>query len=473
MEKVSEFLINILKIFMAVLFSILLISSFSTATKMSGDAITNVFFIVEIFMLLFGSFAIFSDIRHKYKIVGILIMALILRLAWIFTVNTMPVSDFGTMYESAKSILMGNFESLKNYEYLARFPHLIPMTFYIAGVIKIFPANALLALKILNAFFSTLSVYLLYKLSDDFIRSEKMKLFVLLIGAVFPAFITYTSVLCTENLAIPLYLITMLEFFKAKDVGKKYFFVVGVFLYFSNLFRGVAVVFLIAFIIYLFLNNQKNKYSTMLVLIIGYFITAVFVSGVLLKFGVIERPLWDGAEPSYATLLLKGSNFESNGTWNIEDAMFVEEHLTNDNLSELCFEKVKARIQSKSCKELFEFYFGKFISQWMIGDCSGTYWAYTGANISFEYIVPFGFQYIYTIVVLLSIVGIFKKGNNSLICVILFGFMLLFTIIETQSRYSYIIIFSFIILAVQGIEIISEIIKKGHNNGWKLKEIFR
>ena len=313
------------------------------------------------------------------QILVLLLIALVLRLFWILSVNTLPMSDFGTMYESAKAFLAGDRDILKGYTYLARFPHLIPMTFYMMGIIKLFPLHNLFVMKLLNVLFGCISVYLIYKLSDKFIKSERNKLFVLLLGAVFPPLVTYTSVLCTENLAIPLYLITMIMFYKAENTNSdsiKYFIISGCFLAFSNLFRGVAIVFLIAFSIYLFLCTEKRKFTNVGSFLLGYIIVTVLVSGVLLKLDIIERPLWSGAEPSSATLLLKGTNFNSNGMWNLEDAKFVDEHLKSGNLTKLCFEKVKERISSKTPKELVSFYAKKFDAQWKAGDCSGTYWAY-------------------------------------------------------------------------------------------------
>lgn len=472
MNKLYGFLVNALKVLMFGILGVLFVGGVMVIRTANGDDFLNNFFVIEVLTLIFGSLLIFSNMRHKYKIWLLIFCAFCLRLWWILSVNTLPMSDFGTMFGAAGDIVNGNFDVLKGYNYLARFPHLIPMTFYMACIIKIFSGNALFVMKVLNVLFGVLSVYLLYKLSDNFIESERNKLFILLVGAIFPAFITYTSVLCTENIAIPLYIMTLILFFKSKN-DRRYFWITGMFLAFSNLFRGVAAVFLIAFLIYLFLCTTEAKYSNMLKLVTGYLVVTVFISGVLLSMDVIERPLWKGAEPSYATLLLKGSNFESNGTWNLEDAEFVEKHLKDENLAELCIEKVTERLFSKSPGEIFIFYAGKFFSQWVVGDCSGTYWAYIGADLNVNGVVPFGFQVIYSAVLLLATIGICCRGNNSLLCIILFGFILLFTIIETQARYSYVITFAFIILAVQGVEMVMKFVGKCKNSNWKVKKIFR
>lgn len=470
MDKISNFLISALRIVILVALVALTVVSTTFIVKLDGDSFSNKFFIIELVMIIIGSIMSFSKIRHRYKIWSLLLMALFLRIFWILSVNTMPMSDFNTMYQNAKEILAGNIDVLKGYTYLARFPHLIPMTFYMAGIIKLFPIHNLLVMKILNAIFGTISVYLLYKLSDNFIKSERNKLFVLILGAVFPPFITYTSVLCTENLAIPLYLGTLIMFYKAKartNEQAKYFIISGGLLALSNLFRGVAIVFLIAFFIYILLCTEKSKFTNIGYLVLGYIVITVGISGTLLKAGLLERPLWKGAEPSSATLLLKGTNFEHNGQWNLEDAKFVDEHLKDDNLTILCLEKVKERILSKSPKEIISFYIKKFSSQWRVGDCSGTYWAYMGAALPIKSTLPVTFQLIYSVILAFSCIALFKDNNKNVVLlnIILCGCGLLFTIIETQSRYSYIVSWIFIILASYGIEKTLDFIKKGKVNG--------
>jgi len=473
MSKISEFLINALRIVVLAVVGILAAVSIGVMTKLSGDSFLNKFFILEMVMFATGSFVIFSKMRHRYKICILLLMALVLRMIWILSINTLPISDFNSMYEGAKRFLTGDTSIFKGYSYLARFPHLIPMTFYMSLIIKIFPIHNLIAMKILNVMFGCISVYLMYKLSDNFIKSEKNKLFVLLLGAIFAPLITYTSVLCTENIAIPLYLATLIMFYKSKSMNTnqtKYFILTGGLLAISNLFRGVAAVFLIAFSIYILLDSQKRKLINIGSIILGYIIITVAISGTLLKANILERPLWNGAEPSTATLLLKGSNFEHNGMWNIDDAQFVDKHLRDGNLTELCLEKVKERILSKTPKEIFTFYAKKFGSQWGSGDSSGTYWAYTGANITLSSAIPIGFQFIYVLILVFSFISLLKNENKALLNIVLFGFGLLFIIIETQSRYSYIVNWIFVIFAAQGIEMTLDFVKKGKLNGWKFKK---
>ena len=69
------------------------------------------------------------------------------------------------------------------------------------------------------------------------------------------ASIAYSATFCTENVAIPLFLVAMLLFMsacKTNDTGK--WLLCGIVLSISNLFRAVGLVFLIAFVIYIFVS---------------------------------------------------------------------------------------------------------------------------------------------------------------------------------------------------------------------------
>jgi len=457
MSIVSKFLINLLKYSIIIILAILLTTVISLVSIQDECSFINNFCILIVIFFFIGSIIIFSKVPKSCKISLLLLISFILRLVWIFSVKNFPTSDFKTMYDGAIFILQGETSILKGYSYLSRFPHLIPTTLYMAAIIKFFPVNNLIILKILNVILGSISVYLLYILSKNFIKSDKNRLWVLILGAIFPPFITYSAVLCTENIALPLYLFTLIVFYKSKDNNKLMsFFISGVLLALSNLFRGIGLVFLIAFLIYILLCGEKRKFLNIVSLSIGYFFITIVISGILLGVGLVERPLWNGSEPSFITLLLKGSNFEAKGMWNFDDAEFIEKNLENKNLKELCLKEIKNRLFSKTPRELVNFYFNKVTSQWSFGDCLGTYWAYSGTSVLLKNLTPMFFQILYIGILVLALIGELKGvfGSNALINIILFGCIMLFAIIETQPRYSYIVSWIFIMLSSQGIEYI-------------------
>ena len=106
-------------------------------------------------------------------------------------------------------------------------------------------------------------------------------------------------------------------------------------------------------------------------------------------------------------------------------------------------------------KEKVEFFATKFLSQWSIGDFCGTYWATLETENEITGIVPRNFQIIFSVFMLFSFLSVFTKNtsvNTTIMYILLCGFGLIFMIIETQQRYSYVCSWIFVILAAQGIE---------------------
>ncbi len=167
MNKISEVLINILKVVIAILLGMLFIRLIKIIRYYSNDVFITKFVFIELIALLCGSICIFSKIKNIYKLAIILVLALILRTFWISSINTLPISDFAAMYEGARNIVSGDMSDLRDYEYLARFPHLVPMTLYISVLMKIFGANTVVIVRIVNIIFGLITVYWLDKLSDN------------------------------------------------------------------------------------------------------------------------------------------------------------------------------------------------------------------------------------------------------------------------------------------------------------------
>lgn len=464
MANFREKCVKLLSIFIGLAILLILYKSVVVVDLSKNNPFLVKLTVLMIVIVGLGIFTIKSSFSKKVKIIILLLITLLSRVWWILNVNSIPVSDFNTMYLSAKELLSGNLSPFRNYGYLSRFPHLVCMTLYMALMIKIFPISHLIVMKIINIILSVLTVFLLYKLSKNFIENEKTRFGIMLLSAIFPPFITYSSTYCTENIAIPLYLITMILFFKAikSKIWLKWI-ICGISLGISELFRGVAIVFLIAFLLYILIFVNDNKLKKSSGLLIGMLGTLIFASIFLSSFNIIDKPLWKGTEPSFVTLLLKGTNIENGGRWNFEDASFVEENLGKPNFIKKCIDISISRIYELSSLERVQFFLGKFLTQWSVGDFSGTYWATMGTNLEIGGEVPTIFQIIFFIIIFFSLVSLlFKisKNKSIIIYILLCGFIILFMIIETQSRYSYIISWTFLILATEGIENSVEVMKK-------------
>ena len=186
---------------------------------------------------------------NKKSLFYILLIAFIIRLIWIVTVKTLPTSDFKLMYETGRIASNGNFSAFHGQNYFALFPHDSITVLYFSLFFK-FLGNPLFLIKFMNVIYETVSVYIVYLIAKNTYNDKVGKIGALLI-ALFPPFIMYCSETMAENMAIPLFLISVYLFIKYIDTEKIYFiFLSGIFLSLGGLFRPVNIVFLIAYIIY-------------------------------------------------------------------------------------------------------------------------------------------------------------------------------------------------------------------------------
>ncbi|WP_289128383.1 glycosyltransferase family 39 protein [uncultured Clostridium sp.] len=121
-----------------------------------------------------------------------------------------------------------------------------------ALIMKIF-GEAVLTIKIGNIIFSVITMYLVYKVAFEVFEKENLALVSLGISAIVTPMITYVGGLATENIAIQFYLASIYFFIKAmkNDISIKLLMVSALLLSIGNLFRMVAVIIVIAFIMYI------------------------------------------------------------------------------------------------------------------------------------------------------------------------------------------------------------------------------
>lgn len=412
-------------------------------------------------------FIIKKNISIKLKIFIILFLGFILRGLWLVNINTAPISDFRVMYETAQDLLAGDTGAFTGSGYLGRFPHLTIMTLYMAFMIKIFPVNNLIVMKVFNLFFGVLTIYLIYLLAKEIFNSKKLGLYAVSLASFFPPLVTYVGIFCTENIAIPLYLLSTYLFILVVKRKKSIYYLVlsGIILSVGNLFRMVATIMIIAFAMYLVIYTKDKlleKVRKIGLYLIPYLLVLFTVSTTLQGVGVTEFPLWKGSEPKI-TSILKGTNIESFGRWSKEDASIVSKYNYDyDKINEASKEIIIERLTTTNPMKLAGFYIIKFAIQWSIGDFEGSHLSKLDMpeeavriNISLWLI-----ELIYGCIMTLVFLGLIKRRKNTedseinLIYLMLCGYGVMYLVIEAQGRYSLIIAWTFIIFAIEGIRVL-------------------
>lgn len=466
-------------------------SSFSAQIKLDEAILIKIFTLISgICILLFvfrknrlgvWAFKLTNQLSIRNTLILILLFGFILRILWILLVPTVPHSDFGMMYKYAQEVQQGNYNGFHNYAYFARFAHDTVTVLYFSLFYN-FTTNPLLLIKLINVLFSTLAVYYMYKIVAK-IYNETLGLLAAFLLAIFPPFIMYNSQTMSENLAVPFYLISVYYFVLIiknestfHENESKYLFFCGLALSMANMFRMVGSVFLIAYIIHFILYKGLKKSVLRLPIIIAtYFIPLYLISSLLIYNGITETHLWKSKEPSW-TSVLKGTNFESIGHWNVEDAKLPDIYNHDpDKIAQASKQIIKDRLSNASLQKISTFYLYKFGSEWAVPDMSAYDWTVPDASVSnssatkflrrFESTVLIPSTLFYLFLLYFSILSLMKnKGRPeeiSFFLILFSGFVMLLLITEAQARYAFIISWIFIIFAIGGL-------KSNHDTNFKV-----
>ncbi|MGL5354402.1 MAG: glycosyltransferase family 39 protein [Clostridium sp.] len=448
-----------------------------------GNFIISIGFYLTAIILTFG---IYYALKNKYKksliITGVIIIALTLRLLWFYNIDSIPVGDFNRMFVSAGEFLNGSRYMFEGTSYFARFPHMSVTVLYFALIRNIFD-NPLEAIRFINIIFSMFNVIFLYFIAKEIFNDEDKSIWVLFLSAIYPPMIIYNNVYCSENMAIPLLLLSILMFLKSFNrktniMKTKLVFLLasGICLSIMQLFRPIGYVMIIAYIMYVciyFKEKIRTKIIMNVVIIVGFIIPLAVVSYTLMFLDITENNLWKGTEPPSISIL-KGSNIKSLGRWNEEDAEVFDKYNGDyEKVDSAAKEIIKERLTQTPKIYLLGFYTLKYGSVWSQGDFGGTFWSENGLDEAYnkeEYLSIIGksegrmlirlsvdgggyIQSFYIIILILSYVGLYisKKDRNykiDLLYIIFGGISLQCLITESQDRYTYPFAWIFIILAM-------------------------
>lgn len=424
---------------------------------------------------------IFFAIKENYKkciiISFILFIGLIFRILWFYNIDSIPVGDFNRMFICAEEFLKGSTYMFKETAYFSRFPHMTMTVIYFSFIMKIFK-NALLAIRVINIIFSMINILFLYNISKEIFNDYKKSMWILFLSAIYPPMILYNNVYSSENMAIPLMLLSIWLFIKFVNntQNKKLILLSGITLSLSHLFRPNGYVIIIAYVMYIYIYINKPIKSKIVISLgwsLSFILPLILISTLLIKLEITENHLWNGTEP-ISISILKGTNINSGGRWNELDASLFNKYEGDyEKVDKAAKEIIKERITETPIIKLAQFYIYKYTKQWYSGDFSGAYWSENGLDEAYnkdEYLdlmgkkegkmiirvskeCEFYIQMFYILILILSYIGLYKKRNNinynvDLLYIFFGGISMQCLILESQDRYTYPFSWIFIILAM-------------------------
>jgi len=151
------------------------------------------------------------------RLIPILILGTVLRLLWVYFVNTQPIFDFKHYHDLAMSLLHnGSYTMPEGLDYIKQSTDYIQQgvqyptafrppgyPFLLAAIYAIWPS--ILAAKLANVFFGMVWIVCAYLLGRKYFN-ERVGLWAAFLTAIFPPAIGYTSILGTEVFSVALLL---------------------------------------------------------------------------------------------------------------------------------------------------------------------------------------------------------------------------------------------------------------------------
>lgn len=377
---------------------------------------------------------------------------LVLCIAFIFFTTAEPVQDFLRMYLAGKDIANGVRDYLQD-DYFYRFPYQTGFSAY-EGLILFLCGGKVMAIKLLNAVYMSVSTLLLYLISRSFV-SEKSAMCTGLLYAIYPAPLFLAGVLTNQHLSVMLMLLAV--YVLIKEPSPLRFFMSGVLLSLSNTMWPVVIIAVVAGVIYgiylLFEKCYVKRILGVALLPVGYCVTGIILSVLVVVTGLNPEGLTNN-RPNWLFVV----GLSEHGSWNKADydaLMFLPEEEVDDAMAEVAI----GRVEEYGVSGLLELFDEKITVMW--GKFEDMSWGFADKTSDdwtrAKDIMATCEKGVFLFALLLAGVGLFKHFKNpaktELLPMLIFcGYFAVYLIIEVQSRYRYIPTAAMFCLAALGIE---------------------
>ncbi|MGO4107850.1 glycosyltransferase family 39 protein [Paenibacillus sp. YAF4_2] len=335
-------------------------------------------FIVVIFVIYWAT----QRLSGKMFLIVFLTLGLACRVGWILWNPALPESDFLFMYNAAQEAASGNF-AYSDSPYYISFPYQHGFTMYEAAVIRLF-GNHLIVLKLFNVLFSIGTAVILYFSAKKVFNNENYGRITALIYLFYIPNIIMCSVLTNQHISVFLFLLGCLLLLKGKD-SFIYWLLAGLAIGLGNLMRPIGIVYLAGAALFvlpmlwqLWRGSAKRQAGVMAGklagVIIVYYLVQLLASASLISSGVTQHSLFEGEK--YWKFMV-GLNAETNGSWNKDDANYVNQYPYGEERYQAELIKIKERLEDKS--EVAALLGRKLSIMWGSSD-SAAYWSLRGLD---------------------------------------------------------------------------------------------
>ena len=404
------------------------------SSYMSSGSMLSGIIVFMIVALLFYFIVIISEkAEHiiKTAVIGS-VFAFVFRALTLILWNLPQTSDFRMNYELSELIstipigYWGEFVHELNTQYTGTWSAHMPFIIYQSLVIK-----SGLSLGILNAVYGTASC-VFAALAAKELFGKKAFTAALLLMALNPLEILFTPVLSNQHIAVMFFIASIWLLLRSRGYARTVLsaLLMGI----SQIFRPEMYVAVIGAVMFyaIITVRDKNKKPVIQAVIFALTFAAVIIACDLIfrGLGLISGHIFSG---NLGYKICIGLNQESGGGWNEADSLLIN---NPDLIRSTLFERV---FQNGNILHMFQkvmYQFGSYVYPWIL-DIEG--------HPEFSDVICRRAVSAYMIAVsALASVKLFRDSQSRLklfpVFVIIFGYMAVFSIIEVQARYNYVVI---------------------------------
>lgn len=346
-----------------------------------------------------------SSIYQTYTFFGILLLALILRLIWVYFIPVYPISDSAMYDVFAQSISQGNGYSYPNGVLTAYWP---VGTSAIYGFLYYMFGQSFTVIVVFNLIVALLTTALIMLIADKWFN-QKTAIIAGIIYVFWPSQIQFTSVLASE-LLFNLFMLAGLYFWPHK-LSSKYLplIIAGIFFAFATYIRPIAVLIPFILIATSFINQPKFWLHFKIFICVS--LTMIVV---ISPWSYRNYQLFDSfvlISTNGAPVLWMGNNPESNGEYMpLPDIEFSNE------VERSSYFKQQAIDHIKSEPMLFLQRFSKRFVDYYKSETIGVHWNKTGITkaLGENWLTPLKVQstIYWTVILILALYGAYKILTN-------------------------------------------------------------
>lgn len=427
-----------------------------------------------------------SNITQKRKVVivfTIMLMVMIIQLVLGYYLRVTPTWDFGFVHRNAVSLVTGN--GVVNMEYFLKFRNNTGIFLFLSVVYK---AAYMLGLDrfvavgiVLNIVMIDIAIILMFSVCDKVFGTAKAFL-ALLVAILTTPFYTYVPIYYSDTLSIVFPILILYLFVLSKEINKWWkkcsiYAIIGILGAGGGQIKLTVVFMLIAITLQLLLQEKIKEYAPKIIIMaVTFFITTKIFYAVVNSHGIFDFKSTEKSPVPFTHWIMMG--MKGHGGWDYDDYMFTYTFPTREERIQENLKEIKKRLHNYGSEGYFKFLTIK--ATWTWGD--GTYYSpsklrrepinngiyqeiFLETGKYFKYYAYFS-QVVHISILFLILVSalcnIWSKDHSytNVLRIVMFGLMVFLLIWETRSRYITNYIPIFILIAIEGVQLLQKFLSE-------------